>query len=76
MDTGTLLAIVLPFVFVDTAFKVFSTINLVNSWEKREKANRISWLIVIWVVNTFGWLMYLLVGRMPKETIKDEETWD
>ncbi len=76
MDIGVLLAIVLPAVFIDTAFKVYSTINLVNSWEKREKANRISWLIVIWVVNTFGWIMYLLFGRMPKESTKDEETWD
>jgi hypothetical protein len=76
MDIGVLLAIVLPAAFIDTAFKVFSTINLVNSWEKREKANKIGWLIIIWVVNTLGWLMYLLFGRMPKETIKDEETWD
>ncbi|MFW9852187.1 MAG: PLDc N-terminal domain-containing protein [Candidatus Thorarchaeota archaeon] len=76
MDTGVLLAIVLPAVFIDTAFKVYSTINLVNTWEKRENLNRIIWLIIIWVINTIGWVMYLLFGRIPKETTKDAETWD
>ena len=76
MDIGVLLAIVLPAVFIDTAFKVYSTINLVNSWEERENVNRIMWLIIIWVINTIGWVMYLLFGRIPKETTKDEETWD
>jgi len=76
MDIGILLAIVLPAVFIDTAFKVYATINLVNTWENRQKVNRISWLIVIWIINTFGWLIYLLFGRIPKEKTADEETWD
>ena len=76
MDVGILLAIIIPPVLIDTAMKVYATINLTRSMEKRSEANKIGWLIGIWVINTIGWLSYLLFGRIPSEKKKDEETWD
>ncbi len=76
MDTNTILAIVIPLVLVDSAMKIYSAINLARTFNIRSQNNRIGWLIAIFVVNFFGWLMYLLFGRIPKEKKSDEETWD
>ncbi len=76
MEIGTILAIVIPFALVDIGMKIFSTLNLIKTIDKRDQTNRIAWLIAIWVVNLFGWLMYLLFGRLPKEKKENAETWD
>ena len=76
MDTNTILAIVIPFALVDTVMKIYSIVNLAQTFNIRSQTNKIGWLIAILVVNMFGWLMYLLFGRIPQEKKKDEETWD
>ena len=76
MDTNTIIAIAIPFAIIDMAMKIYSVVNLAQTFDVRSQNNKIGWLIVILVVNFFGWLMYLLFGRIPKEKKNDEETWD
>jgi hypothetical protein len=64
METGILLAIIIPPVLVDTTMKVISTNNIIKTSNKRSKKNRVIWLIIIWIINTFGWLSFLLLGRI------------
>ena len=76
MDTNTIIAIVIPLALIDTGMKIFSAVNLVQTFDIRSQTNKIAWLIAILAVNLFGWLMYLLFGRIPQEKKSDEETWD
>ena len=76
MDTNTILAIVIPFALIDTAMKIYAILNLVKTIDNRSQTNKIGWLIAILIVNMFGWLMYLLFGRILQEKKNDEETWD
>jgi len=76
MDTNIILAIVIPFALIDTAMKIYAILNLVKTIDNRSQTNKIGWLIAILIVNMFGWLMYLLFGRIPQEKKNDEETWD
>ncbi len=74
MDTSiiVLLAVYLP---IEVFMKIFTTINLVKTWQQRETSDRIVWLILIWVLNSLGWVFYLFMGRI-KEEKKTDETWD
>ena len=75
METWILILILVPVALLDSGMKILATLDLIKVWEKRPKNTNIFWLIVIWIVNMFGWLSYLLFGRMPKEKTKDEEDW-
>ena len=76
MDTNTIIAIAIPLALVDLVMKIYSAMNLANTLDVRSQANKIGWFVAILAVNFFGWLMYLLFGRIPKEKIENEESWD
>ena len=76
MDTNTILAIAIPLVLVDIALKIYSVLNLAQTFDIRSQSNKIGWLVAILAINFFGWLMYLMFGRIPKEKKDNEETWD
>lgn len=76
MDTSLTLAIVIPFVLLDSGMKIFSTFNILKTSDMRTQSNLIIWIILIWILSMLGWLSYLLFGRMPVEKKTDDESWD
>ncbi len=75
METWILILIIVPVVLLDSGMKLLATLDLIKGWEKRSKNTNYIWITAIWVVNMFGWLSYLLFGRIPKEKTEDEEDW-
>jgi hypothetical protein len=75
LETWVIIIIVVPLVLLDSGMKLLATLDLVKNFDKRPRNTNYIWLIAIWVVNMFGWLSYLLFGRMPKEKTEDAEDW-
>jgi phospholipase D-like protein len=61
-DTGILLAII-PLVLIDLAMIIYSIVDLFKADRRVKGDNKLVWLLVILLVSTFGWLVYLLFGR-------------
>jgi glucose uptake protein GlcU len=62
LDTRLLLALV-PLVLIDLGMVVYSIIDLYKPDRRVKGGNKLIWLLVILLVSTLGWLVYLLVGR-------------
>ena len=75
MDVWALALVVTVAVLFDTGMKILATLNLAKIWDKRPKNTNYIWLVVIWVINSFGWISYFMFGRIPSEKADDEEDW-
>ena len=76
MDEAVILAIVIPIAIVDLAIRSFAIYDLSKTMDKRSDVNKIAWILVIALVNAFGWISYFLFGRLPVEKTENEESWD
>jgi hypothetical protein len=62
IDTGILLAVI-PLAIIDLAMVIYCIVDLFKPDRKVRGNNKLVWLLVILLVSTFGWLIYLLAGR-------------
>ena len=62
IDTGILLAVI-PLAIIDLAMVIYCIVDLFKSDRKVRGNNKLVWLLVILLVSTLGWLVYLLAGR-------------
>jgi hypothetical protein len=59
----TLLLAVIPLVLLDLGMVIFSIVDLYRPSRRVRGGNKLVWLLVILLVSTIGWILYLLVGR-------------
>ena len=52
-----------PIVLLDLAMVIYSIIDLYKPDRRVRGGNKIVWLLVILLVGTLGWIIYLLAGR-------------
>ena len=62
VDSRLLIALI-PLVLLDLGMVVYSVIDLYRSERRVRGGNKLVWLLIILLVSTFGWLVYLLAGR-------------
>ncbi|HEX5159934.1 MAG TPA: PLDc N-terminal domain-containing protein [Ktedonobacterales bacterium] len=62
IETGILLAVI-PLVIIDLAMVIYCIVDLFKPDRKVRGDNKLVWLLVILLVSTLGWLIYLLAGR-------------
>jgi hypothetical protein len=62
IDTTLLLAL-LPLVLLDLGMVIFCIVDLYRPTRRVRGGNKLPWLLVILLVSTLGWIIYLLVGR-------------
>jgi phospholipase D-like protein len=62
VDTTLLLAII-PFVLLDLGMVIYCIVDLYRPTRQVRGGNKLPWLLVILLVSTLGWILYLLVGR-------------
>jgi hypothetical protein len=62
LDTGLLLAII-PLALIDLGMVVYCIVDLFKPDRRVRGGNKLVWLLVILLVSTLGWLIYLLAGR-------------
>jgi hypothetical protein len=62
VDTTLLLAI-LPLALLDLGMVIYCIIDLYRPARRVRGGNKLPWLLVILLVGTLGWIIYLLVGR-------------
>jgi glucose uptake protein GlcU len=62
LDPRLLLALV-PLVLIDLGMVVYSIVDLYKPDRRVRGGNKLLWLLVILLVSTLGWLVYLLIGR-------------
>lgn len=62
INVGLLLAL-LPLVLIDLGMVVYAIVDLAKPERRVKGGNKLVWLLVILLVNTFGWLAYLVFGR-------------
>ncbi len=58
-----LLAALVPLVLIDLGMVVYSIVDLYRPDRRVKGGNKLIWLLVILLVSTLGWVVYLLVGR-------------
>ncbi len=61
MDTETLVMLAAPLVVAEIVMKVVALLNLRK--QERTKGPKLMWVLLILLVNFFGWIAYFLVGR-------------
>jgi glucose uptake protein GlcU len=59
----TLLLALAPLVLIDLGMVIFSIVDLYKADRHVRGGNKLVWLLVILLVSTLGWLVYLFVGR-------------
>jgi hypothetical protein len=59
----TLLLALLPLVLIDLAVVIYCIVDLYKPERRVRGGNKTIWLFVILLINTLGWLAYLLAGR-------------
>lgn len=57
-----LLLALIPFVIIQFALMIFALIHLLKR-KKTRNLNVIAWLLIIVLVNIFGPILYLVIGR-------------
>jgi uncharacterized membrane protein YozB (DUF420 family) len=62
IDTGILLAVI-PLAIIDLAMVIYCIVDLFKPDRKVRGNNKLVWLLVILLVGTLGWIIYLLAGR-------------
>lgn len=62
IDTTLLLALI-PLVLIDLGMVIYSIVDLYKPSRRVRGGNKILWLLVIILVSTLGWIIYLLAGR-------------
>lgn len=62
LDTGILLAII-PLALIDLGMVIYCIVDLFKPDRRVKGNNKLVWLLVILLVSTLGWLIYLLAGR-------------
>lgn len=58
-----LLAALIPLILIDLGMVIYSIVDLLKPERRVKGDNKLIWLLVIILINTFGWLAYLLFGR-------------
>jgi hypothetical protein len=61
VDPRLLIALI-PLALIDVGMKIYCIVDLYKP-DRRVRGNKIIWLLVILLVSTFGWLIYLLAAR-------------
>lgn len=61
--SANLLVALSPLILIDLGMVVYSVVDLAKPERRVRGNNKLVWLLVILLVNTFGWLTYLLFGR-------------
>ena len=59
----TLLIALIPLVLLDLAMVIFCIVDLYKPDRRVRGGNKLVWLLVILLVSTLGWIIYLLAGR-------------
>jgi hypothetical protein len=59
----TLLLALLPFALLDLGMVIYCVIDLYKPDRRVRGGNKLPWLLVILLVSTLGWIIYLFVGR-------------
>lgn len=62
LDTRILLAII-PLVLIDVGMIIYCIVDLFKPERRVRGNNKLVWLLVILLVSTLGWIIYLLAGR-------------
>jgi hypothetical protein len=62
VDTTLLLALI-PLVLLDLGMVIFCIVDLYKPDRRVRGGNKLVWLLVILLVSTLGWIIYLLAGR-------------
>ncbi|HEU5438343.1 MAG TPA: PLDc N-terminal domain-containing protein [Ktedonobacterales bacterium] len=62
VDPKLLLALI-PLVLIDLGMVIYCVVDLYRPDRRVRGGNKLVWLLVILLVSTFGWVIYLLVGR-------------
>lgn len=63
MDSTTLLLLVAPLALLDLGMKVFALVSLHRA-ERVRGGSKALWVAIILLVNLFGWVAWLLAGRV------------
>lgn len=58
-----LLPLLLPILLIDLGLKIYAIIDLIKEERRVKGNNKIIWILVIALVNVFGWMIYFLAGR-------------
>jgi hypothetical protein len=59
----TLLLALLPLVLIDLGMVIFCIVDLYKPDRRVRGGNKILWLLIILLISTLGWVVYLLAGR-------------
>jgi len=60
---NTLIYLLIPIALINFVVVIICVIDLMKADRKVKGDNKVIWLLVILLVNFFGWIIYLVYGR-------------
>jgi hypothetical protein len=66
MDTGTLVAVLLPLIILQVVLLVAALYDLTRPNRRVRGDSKVMWALIIILVTTIGPILYFLAGREPE----------
>ena len=66
MDTGTLVAVLLPLIILEVVLLVVALYDLTRPNRRVRGDSKVVWALIIIFVTTIGPILYFLAGREPE----------
>ena len=66
MDTGTVIAILLPLIILQLVLLVAALYDLTRPHRRVKGDSKVVWALIVIFVSTIGPILYFLVGREPE----------
>ena len=66
MDTGLLIAVLLPLIIVEVVLLVAALYDLTRPNRRVKGDNKVVWALIVIFVATIGPILYFLAGREPE----------
>ncbi len=63
MEISKLLLLLLPIAIINYGIAIYCIVDILKEERIVKGGNKIVWILVVALINFFGWVIYLLIGR-------------
>ncbi|XMB86382.1 PLD nuclease N-terminal domain-containing protein [Mycoplasmatota bacterium WC44] len=64
MEYTKLILLLLPVILINCAVVIYCVIDILKEDRVVKGGNKLIWILAVGLVNPFGWLLYLIIGRV------------
>lgn len=63
MDIGKIILLLAPIILINYGLVIYCIIDILKYDRNVKGGNKLIWILVVALINMFGWIIYLMFGR-------------